>query len=206
MKKILLSLIVALSINSAFALVTLTPSDIVQGDLLPIVQGPFSTYEFVWMIDENTQGTNMSPGTYLNVQAGARIGSEGGYPKAGTLGRKFVVVGTECAGYTVIADCLALIGNNVNKYAYYTVHPTGWTPYATTIDAYVASSTVNADFEMLTGFNMRGTAHWIGDYLIRNFIGNIYGFFYDFRNWLVVLFIMGGVLYFVNRAFRFYRH
>lgn len=80
------------------------------------------------------------------------------------------------------------------------------TPMVDPIEAYVSSSTVNADFELLTGFNMRGTAQWIGDYLIKNFIGNLYGFFYDFRDWIVVLFIMGGVLYFVNRAFRFYRH
>lgn len=208
MKKTIFTLfILSTVLSSAFALTTLTPTDVVIGQPLPIVQNSaYGTYTFVWIIDENTQGTNMSPGTYLNVNAGVHIGSEGGNAKIATLGRKFVVLGETCAGYTIIQDCLNVIGNDVNRYAYYTVHPEGWTPFATPIDAYVASSTVNADFELLTGLNMQGTSHWIGDYLIRNFIGNLYGFFYDFKNWLIVLFIMGGVLYFVNRAFRFYRH
>ena len=197
---------ILLSVQSAYALVTLTPSEIVIGELLPIITytSELGNNAFVWVIDEDTQGTNMSPGKY--TPSGNRIGWEGGNPKIATVGRKFVVVGEQCAGYTVIADCLAIIGYNVNKYAYYTIHPVGWTPFASTIDAYVASSTVNADFEMLTGFNMVGTSRWIGEYLIKNFIGNIYGFLYDFKNWLIVLFFMGGVLYFVNRAFRFYRH
>lgn len=80
--------------------------------------------------------------------------------------------------------------------------------YATTtpIDVYVANPQTNADFEFTTGFNMQGTHQWIGEYLIKNFIGNLYGFLNGIKYWLVVLFFFGGVLYFTLRAFSFYRH
>lgn len=194
MKKTILSLfIVSTVITSAFAL-TLSTYDITVDGPLPQVFD--INGDFLWMIDENTQGTNMSPSTYYNN--GDTIGNTNG--KWLTEGRKFLYKGPAYAGYTVIADV------PVPPDAILTVHPSGWTPYASPIDAYVASSTVNADFELLTGFNMVGTSQWIGNYLIKDFIGNLFSFFYSFRDWIIVLLIMGGVLHLMSKAFSFYRH
>jgi hypothetical protein len=74
------------------------------------------------------------------------------------------------------------------------------------IEIYVNDPQTNASFETLTGFSMRGTHQWIGDYLIKDFIGNLYAFIEAFKYWLIVLFFIGGVLYFMNKAFQFYKH
>lgn len=74
------------------------------------------------------------------------------------------------------------------------------------IDTYVNSASLNNSFEALTGFSMRGTHQWIGQYLIKDFIGNLYAFIDAFKWWLIILFFLGGVLYFMNRAFTFYKH
>jgi hypothetical protein len=204
MKKVLFSLIFALGIHGAFASqLILTPNEMTPDGPLPIMEWGGGN-DFIWNIDVETQGTSMSPSTYYN--SGDRLGSGQNNGKLLNVGVHYVFKGLQCAGYTIVADCLALIGNNTLLYATYTVHPYGWTPFASPIDAYVASSTVNADFETLTGFAMRGTHQWIGDYLIKDFIGNLYAFIDAFKFWLIVLFFIGGVLYLAHSAFRFYRH
>ena len=74
------------------------------------------------------------------------------------------------------------------------------------IDTFINNPATNASFETLTGFYMRGTHQWIGNYLIKDFIGNLYAFVDAFKWWLIILFFFGGVLYLMNKAFSFYRH
>lgn len=74
------------------------------------------------------------------------------------------------------------------------------------INTYISSTTINARFTELTGFDMRGTHQWIGNYLIHDFIGNLFAFLNGFKGWIIVLFFLGTVLYFAYSAFRFYRH
>ena len=74
------------------------------------------------------------------------------------------------------------------------------------IDVYVNSADLNTKFTELTGFAMRGTHQWIGNYLIHDFIGNLYAFINAFKWWIIVLVIIGGILSIAYSAFRFYRH
>jgi hypothetical protein len=74
------------------------------------------------------------------------------------------------------------------------------------IDIYVNSADLNTKFTELTGFDMRGTHQWIGNYLIHDFIGNLYAFIDAFKFYIIALFVLGGILSLAYSAFRFYRH
>lgn len=70
--------------------------------------------------------------------------------------------------------------------------------------ALVTSAT--AGFASTTGFEISSVVTWAGDNLIKLFIGSGLGVLFELRYWIVALVIIGAVVYFSYRAFRFFRH
>jgi len=64
----------------------------------------------------------------------------------------------------------------------------------------------SAGMEKTTGFNVASTVAWTGDNLIKLFIGSVLAVLLSLRGWLVALVIIGSIVYFAYRAFRFFRH
>jgi hypothetical protein len=57
-----------------------------------------------------------------------------------------------------------------------------------------------------TGFDVGDVVTWAGDNLIKLFIGSGLAVLYELRGWIVALVIIGAIVYFAYRAFRFFRH
>jgi hypothetical protein len=64
----------------------------------------------------------------------------------------------------------------------------------------------SAGFATTTGFPISDVVAWAGDNLIKLFIGSGLSVLYNLRYWIVALVIMGAIVYFAYRAFRFFRH
>lgn len=64
----------------------------------------------------------------------------------------------------------------------------------------------SAGFATTTGFTISSVVTWAGDNLIKLFIGSGLAVLYELRYWIVALVIIGAVVYFAYRAFRFFRH
>lgn len=60
-------------------------------------------------------------------------------------------------------------------------------------------------FASTTGFSLGAVVSWAGDNLIKLFIGSGLGVLYELRYWIVALVMIGIVIYFSYRAFRFFR-
>ena len=67
-------------------------------------------------------------------------------------------------------------------------------------------STATSTFEGTTGFDVSSVVVWAGDNLIKLFIGSGLAVLYELRGWIVALVIIGAIVYFAYRAFRFFRH
>lgn len=63
-----------------------------------------------------------------------------------------------------------------------------------------------AGFASTTGFSIGDVVTWSGDNLIKLFIGSGLAVLYNLRYWIVALVIIGAIVYFAYRAFRFFRH
>ncbi len=61
-------------------------------------------------------------------------------------------------------------------------------------------------FASTTGFSVGDVVQWSGDNLIKLFIGSGLSVLYELRYWIVALVIIGAVIYFSYRAFRFFKH
>ncbi len=61
-------------------------------------------------------------------------------------------------------------------------------------------------FSATTGFDISGVITWAGDNLIKLFIGTGLAILYSIRGWLVAMVVIGAIVYFAYRAFRFFRH
>lgn len=61
-------------------------------------------------------------------------------------------------------------------------------------------------FATTTGFSIASVVDWVGDNLITLFIGSGLSVLYNLRYWIVALVIIGAIVYFAYRAFRFFRH
>jgi hypothetical protein len=194
MKKILLSFIALLTVSQAFAF-TLTPASSPYPNQTVTFTKPNNYNEYVMFWDE--QGNYIGGGGYFT--GSGQVPPY--FPQLFNIGTHHGVVDplNNCFGATY-TYCVTNFPSL--DFGTYVITP----QYATPIDAYVASTTVNSDFEFTTGFSMQGTHQWIGNYLIKNFIGNLYGFLNGIKLWLIALFFFGGVLYFTLRAFSFYRH
>lgn len=70
----------------------------------------------------------------------------------------------------------------------------------TIIDA--ATST----FQSTTGFSFGDVVTWTGDNLIKLFIGSGIGVLDALKGWIISLVVIGAIVYFAYRAFRFFRH
>lgn len=64
----------------------------------------------------------------------------------------------------------------------------------------------SAQFASTTGFSVGSVVTWAGDNLIKLFIGSGLSVLYELRYWIVALVIIGAIVYFAYRAFRFFRH
>lgn len=67
-------------------------------------------------------------------------------------------------------------------------------------------SDASAGFATTTGFAISSVVTWAGDNLIKLFIGSGLAVLYELRYWIVALVIIGAIVYFAYRAFRFFRH
>lgn len=61
-------------------------------------------------------------------------------------------------------------------------------------------------FASTTGFTIDSVVTWTGDNLITLFIGSGLSVLYALRYWIVALVILGAIVYFAYRAFRFFKH
>lgn len=67
-------------------------------------------------------------------------------------------------------------------------------------------SNATTTFMTTTGFDVGDVVTWAGDNLIKLFIGSGLAVLYELRGWIVALVIIGAIVYFAYRAFRFFRH
>lgn len=72
------------------------------------------------------------------------------------------------------------------------------------MNSLIANATTT--FNSTTGFDISSVVVWAGDNLIKLFIGSGLAVLYELRGWIVALIILGAVVYFAYRAFRFFRH
>lgn len=61
-------------------------------------------------------------------------------------------------------------------------------------------------FATTTGFSVGDVVTWSGTNLIKLFIGSGLAVLYELRYWIVALVIIGAIVYFAYRAFRFFQH
>ena len=61
-------------------------------------------------------------------------------------------------------------------------------------------------FYSTTGFDIGEVASSTGNNLIKLFIGSGLALLYELRGWIVALVIIGSIIFFAGRAFRFFRH
>lgn len=61
-------------------------------------------------------------------------------------------------------------------------------------------------FQETTGFDVAGVVTWSVDNLIKLFIGSGLAVLLYLRGWIVAMVIIGSIVYFAYRAFRFFRH
>lgn len=66
-------------------------------------------------------------------------------------------------------------------------------------------TTATAGFASTTGFTVSSVVQWTGDNLIKLFIGSGLAVLYELRYWIVALVVIGIIVYFAYRAFRFFR-
>ena len=66
--------------------------------------------------------------------------------------------------------------------------------------------TATTSFETTTGFSFANVVTWVGDNLISLFIGSGIGVLDALKYWIVALVVIGAIVYFAYRAFRFFRH
>ena len=67
-------------------------------------------------------------------------------------------------------------------------------------------TTASSGFATTTGFTVASVVTWTGDNLIKLFIGSGLAVLYELRYWIVALVIIGAIIYFAYRAFRFFKH
>lgn len=67
-------------------------------------------------------------------------------------------------------------------------------------------TSAQSGFASTTGFAVTDVVTWAGDNLIKLFIGSGLTVLYELRYWIVALVIIGAIVYFAYRAFRFFRH
>lgn len=67
-------------------------------------------------------------------------------------------------------------------------------------------NTATSSFETTTGFSFADTVTWVGDNLIKLFIGSGIGVLDALKYWIVALVVIGAIVYFAYRAFRFFRN
>ena len=67
-------------------------------------------------------------------------------------------------------------------------------------------TSASSGFASTTGFQISDVVTWAGDNLIKLFIGSGLSVLYNLRYWIVALVIIGAIVYFAYRAFRFFRH
>ncbi len=60
-------------------------------------------------------------------------------------------------------------------------------------------------FETTTGFSLASVVTWVGDNLIKLFIGSGISALDALKGWIVALVLISLVVYFAYRAFRFFR-
>lgn len=72
------------------------------------------------------------------------------------------------------------------------------------MDDYFASTTVISNVQDTTGWNIFALWDWVGTDLIRPFLGIVFYEIEQFKWIIIVLFIVGGVLHFVNKGFKFF--
>jgi len=75
---------------------------------------------------------------------------------------------------------------------------------STTIDNFIVNSKTN--FQDTTGFDITGVIQWAGENLIKVFLGMMFLILYNIRYWIIVLLVLGGIIAFSIRAFKFFRH
>ena len=98
-------------------------------------------------------------------------------------------------------DCIAsaqAVGGQVFSF---TVYP------ATESNGFILElANATSTFSATTGFDVAGVITWAGDNLIKLFIGSGLAVLLALRGWIVALVIIGSIVYFAYRAFRFFRH
>lgn len=67
-------------------------------------------------------------------------------------------------------------------------------------------NTATSSFQTTTGFSFADVVSWVGDNLIKLFIGSGVGLLDALKNWIVALIVISAIVYFAYRAFRLFKH
>ena len=73
------------------------------------------------------------------------------------------------------------------------------------IVAYLTDPATIANFQDTTGFDLGGVWQWVGTDILKPMIGMTYLFLNEFKYWLIVLLVLGAIVTFSQRAFKFYK-
>lgn len=64
----------------------------------------------------------------------------------------------------------------------------------------------SSSFNSTVGFAPAEAVTWVGTNLIKPIIGGGLDLLYELRFWIIALVVLGAIVYFAYRAFRFYKH
>lgn len=67
-------------------------------------------------------------------------------------------------------------------------------------------NSATSTFATTTGFSFADVVTWVGDNLIKLFIGSGIGLLDSLKGWIVALVVISAIVFFAYRAFRFFRH
>lgn len=154
-------------------------------------------------------------GTCVANGGGATTGTITGSFTAGT---QYYLVLTRVGDTT---DYLIVCSNDATADGLLIRFTGGWTTLGATLKGYLSTAYVpppppdvvstwlndnSALFASTSGFSIASTVSWTGSNLIGLFLGNGLDILYENRMWLIVCLIIGGILVFTYRAFRFFKH
>lgn len=66
-------------------------------------------------------------------------------------------------------------------------------------------NTATSTFQTTTGFTYSDLVSWMGD-ILKLIVGSGLGVLDSLKGWIIALVVIGAVVYFIYRGFRFFRH
>jgi hypothetical protein len=111
-------------------------------------------------------------------------------------------------GLITVSETFPSPGSSFATVTFYHADPPPPDPFVQepAINMYSMIAGAQASMERTTGFNVASTVEWSGNNLFKLFIGSGLAVLLALRGWIVAMVIIGSIIYFAYRAFRFFKH